>query len=1208
MIIPIFVIPITNEKLGNKIYKMTIEVLRDISEPLIPGMVKPEPIKYRYKMPDEIESHIRSIPYRFGYGGFSEAVYYRTYSQTNADGNKENYPDTIIRVVNGVLSIRKDWYMRHGIDWNSKYWDQKALELGVNMMEFKLLPPGRGLWISGTDFAYERGSAAFNNCGFCSVREGLTKAATWTMDSLMCGCGIGFDVETNSEFDDFSLPGCPECYYNCDATCSCNKLKYIVHDSREGWVKSLYLLLESFFGRTDGRTVHFDYSEVRKEGVPIKGFGGIASGPEPLRILHERVRVFMKCFVNAKEDSSSAIREMIKEHIAIYREGDKTYESIVGSLQWALGELDSIDPSLKTYGKTRLITDIFNSIGICIVAGNVRRSSEIALGGANDSEFLYLKNHSLNPERSILGWMSNNTVVLKETRDFDRIPQISERILNNGEPGILNQINATRYGRVGKKNPIGREAEEDKACVTGDMLVMTNEGYRRVDQLIGKQFTTIVNGKEHKSTESGFWFNGVKDVFEVELRDGIKFKLTSDHQVLTKSSGITPGSKVGEIVWKEIQHALNDKIVINENDNYIWNGIGTFEEGYFCGQLIGDGTFSGNTPEICLWMKGNVNPMNHAGYVLLENFARSLNPGSSFKGWFSSDVKNGYTKYILRTKRFIEVANKFGILPNEKKVPEFGSYAFNIGLLKGFFDADGTVNKSTSVYVRLSQSDIGRLEAVQRLLFSIGIFSNIIKNRRPEQYRLMPDGNGGMSDYLCKAQHELIITGLEALKFYTKIGFFEIDKMVKLYNSFGLYKGKPRKKVFESTVLNVVYCGKQFVYDCSIPGVNCFSANGIIMHNCGINPCGEILLESFEFCNLAEIFPSRCKNFNEYRKAAELATLYASTISLLPTHWSYSNKVIGRNRRIGVSISGITNEYEKLSFSHMTARFKELYRSVRAENKRLADEAGVCESLRVTTVKPSGTISQLVGVPSGIHFNTYTYCIRRMRIASNSDIVPILKEAGYNWEYDRMSGKGTTIFEFPLHQGDHRTAEEVTLWEQAALQASLQREWADNSVSCTLYFNREKEGKDLAHVLAHHAPLIKSASALPHCNDVFPQMPYEKITKEEYEEKVARIRPIDWSKFTTHEEAIGSSGCDGDVCDIKAYKVTMSNSLSSATPKESKKRKEHVTFSEGVATRIKREEPVGVHGCDGDTCEMKLFRTDHTTIFSKVIDANDSEN
>ncbi len=122
----------------------------------------------------------------------------------------------------------------------------------------------------------------------------------------------------------------------------------------------------------------------------------------------------------------------------------------------------------------------------------------------------------------------------------------------------------------------------------------------------------------------------------------------------------------------------------------------------------------------------------------------------------------------------------------------------------------------------------------------------------------------------------------------------------------------------------------------------------------------------------------------------------------------------------------------------------------------------------------------MVGVPSGIHFNTYDYCIRRIRISSNSEVAPILKEAGYPWEYDLMSGEGTTIFEFPLFQGEHRTAEKVSVWEQAALQSSLQREWSDNSVSCTLYFDREREGDDLQRVLEHFAPLFISTSALHH--------------------------------------------------------------------------------------------------------------------------------
>lgn len=880
------------------------EYIEDLVEPLIEGMVNVDPIRYRYRMSDEIEQRIRSIDYKFGYGGFSECVYYRTYSQRLPDGSKENYPDTIIRVVNCVISIRYDWYVKHGIAWDEKYWNNKAYELGEYMMNFKLLPPGRGLWIAGTDYSYERGSAAFNNCGFTSLREGLVKCATWTMDSLMCGCGIGFDVDGNDEFNEIRLSN--------DLN---GKIIYKIHDSRQGWVKSVYLLLKSYFDKTNCKYVSFDYSALRGEGVPIRGFGGVASGPEPLRILHERIRVFMKCFVNAKKDKNTAILTMIREHILIFDKTTTTYSSVISSLEYAYSSVSTHPEILekKTYGVTRLICDIFNAIGICIVAGNVRRSSEIALGFAGDDEFLNLKNHSLNPERSILGWMSNNTVILKERKDFDLIPSIAKRILDNGEPGIMNNINCQRWGRVGKMHPIGREAEPDKAigtnpCITGETLIQTIDGYFKVKDLVDKQFSFIHEGKTYNSTQDGFWSNGVKPVFKVITKDGYIIRCTDNHKFL----------------------------FCDKNDS---------NDKFFC-QLKN---------------------------VDIDNYKIVLNPNLKHDDGFDTDF-----------------------------------------------------------------------------------------------------------------------------------------------------------------ILSIEEDGEDEVFDCTIPELHYYFANGLVSHN-----CSEISLESFEFCNLAEIFPTRCTSFDDYKKAAELATLYSSTISLLPTHWSYSNHVIGRNRRIGVSISGITNEYETMSFAEMTSRFKDLYAAVRAENKRLSDEAGVCESIRVTTVKPSGTISQLVGVPSGIHFNTYDYCIRRIRIGTNSEIVSLLKEAGYPWEYDVMNGEGTTIFEFPLFQGQHRTAQKVTVWEQATLQASLQREWSDNSVSCTLYFDKEHEGDDLQRVLAQFAPAFKSTSALPHSNCTFPQMPYEQITKTEYEERLSQIRSIPWDKYTTKEEAIGSSGCDGEVCDLKAYMNSM---------------------------------------------------------------------
>ena len=1228
---------LTDNICQDEIGKNSITMIVDYEEPLIPGMTKAKPINHRYYMSKAIEDEIRSTPFNFGYGGFSEAVYYRTYSRLKEDGTKESFPDTIIRVVEGIVSIAKDWRIKHSLEWDQERWDNLSVRFGKAMMKMHFLPPGRGLFISGTDFSYKRGSVAFNNCGFCSLNEGLIKAVTWCQDSLMCGVGVGFSTDNNGEFSNFVVPGCELCrplrniseIQTC--RCNCQKRVYKIHDSREGWVKSMYLLLESYF---NGVITYFDYSDIRLEGTPIKGFGGNSSGPEPLKILHERVRIFIECYIdvnisnfertlpstrsltdeelsiiqhefrkyddsytfgtpigciiplhkksedscvylNISEDNklyldyrhenriefiadlpitcgkslsqnntvpvrlnaADAIIKMTQRHINLYPESNQIERP---SLLYALGELKNMNDELrsqKTYGASRLICDIFNVVAICIIAGNVRRSSEIALGSASDDEFRNLKNYELNPERGIIGWMSNNTVCLDNTEDFEKLPEIATRIKKNGEPGIFNRINVTRSGRIGKREPIGREGERDLACVTEDTLVMTNEGFRRVDELIGKQFTTVINGREYLSTGEGFWCNGIKDVFEVELSSGIKFKLTADHQVVCREKGkkILKSSKkeFNDYEWREIQDTKNHNIVITENEDYQWNGIGTFEEGYFCGQLIGDGTFSEGCPQICLWMKEDVDPTSHQGYVLIEKFARSLKPNSRFKGWRISKVGNGYNKYIISTRSFKKISDKFGIFAREKKVPMFGSYNFNIGFIKGFFDADGTVNITTSVYVRLSQSDIERLESVQKLLLSVGIISKLYKNRRHERMKMMPNGKNGSNEYKCKAQHEIIISGVESWKYYNKIGFFENNKMTKLYNGFDLYKAEPKKIQFEDSINKVTYLGEQAVYDCSIPQTNAFSADGIIMHNCGINPCGEIPLESYEYCNLAEVFPIRCETFEEMMEATYLATIYTSTVSTLPTHWTYSNAVIARNRRIGVSLSGITEQIAKTSVSDFTKKCRALYKIVRKTNRELAFECGILESIRVTTVKPSGTISQLVGCSSGVHYNTHKFCIRRMRMSRSDKLVQILSQAGYQYETDKMGGEGTVVFSFPLYQGGSRVATDVSIWEQANNLALLQREWSDNSVSCTLYFNPTTEASDLEHVLSHFAPIIKSLSALPHCNGIYEQAPYEEITEDEYHAMVASVKQLDFSELT--DIAVGVSGCDGDVCTLNLY-------------------------------------------------------------------------
>jgi ribonucleoside-diphosphate reductase alpha chain len=279
------------------------------------------------------------------------------------------------------------------------------------------------------------------------------------------------------------------------------------------------------------------------------------------------------------------------------------------------------------------------------------------------------------------------------------------------------------------------------------------------------------------------------------------------------------------------------------------------------------------------------------------------------------------------------------------------------------------------------------------------------------------------------------------------------------------------------------------------------------------NPCGEIALESYELCNLAEILPTRCPDRKAFDEAVEFATFYAVTVSLLPTHRAESNAVIERNRRTGVSVSGIADWIEKEGLPRVVRTLRKTYRRVRDINERLAHAAGIPVSLKVTTVKPSGTTSLLAGVSPGMHYPPARFALRRLRIGNTQPIAAFLKEAGVPHAPD-ATGENTTVFEFPIRYDNPRSAREVSAWEQLALLSTLQREWSDNMVSCTVTFDEAKEGPRLARMLAYFLPVVKSVSMMPlEPEEAYAQMPVEEIGEEEYEKKAAAMPVIDWRLF-----------------------------------------------------------------------------------------------
>lgn len=652
----------------------------------------------RFHLSDSFVEKYKGV--RPNWGPIGEFVYLRTYSRwiTEESGRrKEQWFETVRRVVEGVFNVQKKWCFDHKIFWDKARAQKSAKRMFEKMFEFKFLPAGRGLWGMGTQALELKGAALLNNCAFTStegVLTGDTSSFEFLMDMSMLGVGVGFDVK-GAGHRKISQPNFS------------GKTVYI-EDTREAWVASLKIVMEGFLN--GGEIPKFDYSLIRPKGAAIFTFGGEASGPDPLIELHEKLI----------ERLSRKIGETITS-------GD--------------------------------IVDTMNMIGKCVVSGNVRRSSEIALGSFEDEEFMNLKNFELYPDecnwQTGWRWASNNSVFAEVGQDYDKI---GERIATNGEPGL-------------------------------------------------------------------FWLQNTRDY----------------------------------------------------------------------GRMI--------------------------------------------------DAPN-------------------------------------------FLD-----------------------------------------------YRVM-----------------------------------------------------------------------------------------------GTNPCGEQSLEDKELCLLVETFPSRHENYEEYKETLKYAYLYAKTVSLIPTHREDTNAVIARNRRIGCSQSGITDAFAKHGRHNMIKWCDEGYSYLRQLDGIYSDWFGVARSVKITSIKPSGTVSLLPGVAPGIHYPWSKFYNRRVRVAQNSPLVEVMKNAGYT--IDMIPADKSAAINFPVKVENFTKSEaEVSMWEQMLNLVDYQSYWADNQVSVTIKFDPKTEAADIPNALSIFDRKLKSVSFLPKVEGVYQFPAYEEITEEVYNEMASALTIPDYTSFTVDAEA--EKFCDGDSCTIK---------------------------------------------------------------------------
>lgn len=299
----------------------------------------------------------------------------------------------------------------------------------------------------------------------------------------------------------------------------------------------------------------------------------------------------------------------------------------------------------------------------------------------------------------------------------------------------------------------------------------------------------------------------------------------------------------------------------------------------------------------------------------------------------------------------------------------------------------------------------------------------------------------------------------------------------------------------------------------------------------GCNPCGEQSLESFELCNLVETFPSRHGSEEDYRRTLKYAYLYAKTVTLVPTHDMRTNAVMFRNRRIGVSQTGIIENINRIGFREHINWCEAGYQTINEWDKIYSDWFCIPKSIKKTTVKPSGTVSLLPGCTPGVHFPHSEYYIRRIRVSENSDLWKQMQAAGYPVERDSYANQ-TMVVSFPVYENYfERSKDQVSIWEQLELAAAIQAKWSDNQVSMTVTVKPE-EAQDLPRALSMYEKRLKSISFLPLRGDkVYKQAPYETITKKEYDRMVKKISKVKLNPVD-EDDRILERFCDGDTCEI----------------------------------------------------------------------------
>ena len=299
----------------------------------------------------------------------------------------------------------------------------------------------------------------------------------------------------------------------------------------------------------------------------------------------------------------------------------------------------------------------------------------------------------------------------------------------------------------------------------------------------------------------------------------------------------------------------------------------------------------------------------------------------------------------------------------------------------------------------------------------------------------------------------------------------------------------------------------------------------------GYNPCAEQSLADKETCCLAEIFLPNITSKEEFLDVATLLYRINKHSLFLPCHLDSTETIVHKNMRMGIGITGVLEATEE-----QKSWLNDTYPKLRVYDDEYSASHGFNKSIKLTTVKPSGTLSLLPGVTPGAHPAYARFMIRRIRISANHSLVQTCREHGYPVEYqqnfDGTMDHSTVVVSFPFRHSDHAIlAKDVTAIQQLEMVKWLQTVWSDNSVSCTIYYKKEELPEIRRYLKKNYKTNHKSLSFLLHSEHGFKQAPLEEITEEAYNSLVASTQLI--TSISEGNIGLDDAECATGACPIR---------------------------------------------------------------------------